>query len=239
MPFAVGCSAAPANGARHGYGQPFLCFLFPRGPQLPRMGRTKGPNSNSALRKELDAEGTAWLGCGAAAGHPAACRSGCADLLPTCCRAATTAAMHTPLCLQCSTATPCPACAAACRGECMTVQLTFSYCMDPDTCLADSCSLIWGAVHGLHLRGERKCCSLRGALQRWQGGVACWPGRRTSGAPPGAPQAACCGWAGDGPQAPMPPPAAPLLPLSPPVISRLPYAFLPRPLLSFLHHPQR
>ena len=36
----------------------------------------------------------------------------------------------------------------------MTVQVTFQYTMDASSCLVDTCTLGWGAVHGLHLRGE-------------------------------------------------------------------------------------
>ncbi|KAL4451585.1 hypothetical protein ABPG75_007247 [Micractinium tetrahymenae] len=36
-------------------------------------------------------------------------------------------------------------------GECMTVQATFSYTIDPDRLQVDTCGIVWGAVHGLQL----------------------------------------------------------------------------------------
>ncbi|KAL4428798.1 hypothetical protein ABPG77_005236 [Micractinium sp. CCAP 211/92] len=36
-------------------------------------------------------------------------------------------------------------------GECMTVQVTFTYTIDPETLLVDTCGIVWGAVHGLQL----------------------------------------------------------------------------------------
>lgn len=40
-----------------------------------------------------------------------------------------------------------------CSGECMTMQVTFTYTIDPETLLVDTCGIVWGAVHGLQLHG--------------------------------------------------------------------------------------
>ncbi len=42
-----------------------------------------------------------------------------------------------------------------CSGECMTVQVTFTYTVDPETLRVDTCGIVWGAVHGLQLHGGR------------------------------------------------------------------------------------
>lgn len=49
----------------------------------------------------------------------------------------------------------------------MTVQATFTYTLDNATGQAESCTLTWGAVHGMHLHGV-----LGGA-----GTGACWAWR--------------------------------------------------------------
>lgn len=65
----------------------------------------------------------------------------------------------------------------------MTVNVTYNWTLDPDTLLADTCTLTWGSVHGLYLRGEwggRHRAPMWRGLRGW---VAMTMGSPSSSAP--------------------------------------------------------
>lgn len=76
------------------------------------------------------------------------------------CEPSCAASMHGLHCLPLLCLPPvASACSPPClrlhdRGECLTVNATWSWTMDAATRTVAACTLTWGAVHGLHMRGE-------------------------------------------------------------------------------------